>query len=587
MVRFSSALFHCTIICSTISFCSRISQFFNSSLYSSLFRHILVRTADVLSCPNCSQLNSIRTLSFSQVSKSERSWQKRYDMSVIIETQGSWEKRKDQSHSGMFQGMFFFRNIVLPKVILTRASKTRQNQSLLSIREEGEKGFEKGLEKKREKEGEKERGKQNEIEKENEEEVEAEKFAVTCQWEVPGSWVGDPLSTPHTNTPDLYTLKNGENESGCGSDVQISRFTSNQSTSASDLGFTPYQWNVDSNGDISTVESMGTGSTNTWSGGHNGTNDVSAFQMPDDNWVPGNDDLTHSSDVHSSSQMVHSTTPGAAMRGDRRWNTITEHVQRVRTSTPTHPNTQRDEEHNDVRAIVDKLLSSDELVRMLAVRLGLPVPTVDPGSPPPGPRPSRGRKTAYTAVGDDENNTSECDSNKPHRDRNEYHDGAENTYGDHNENHDDDDDDDEDEDDFWSDGGFQDDGDGAAAIDEAEEYLNKEYNSRNDVLKKRTYNVPEKAGTLGRQSKVTPPQVTYLDIHSHPMRTVDQISNNSVIRLEGSAMGVGVGVGVSGTMGSAGNDTIDNLHGMGWRKLPRPEVSSSFYSKVTCVHLSD
>lgn len=500
-------------------------------------------------------------------------------MSVIIETQGSWEKRKDQSHSGMFQGMFFFRNIVLPKVILTRASRTRQNQSLLSIREEGEKEGGKGLEKGLEKE----RGKEKEIENEEEKEVEAEKFSVTCQWEVPGCWVGDPLSTPHTNTPDLYTLKNGENESGCGGDVQISRFTSNQSTSASNLGFTPYQWNVDSNGDISTVESTGTGLTDTWSGGHNGTNDVSAFKMPDDNWVPGNDDLTQSSDVHSLSQMVHSATPGAAMRGDRRWNTITEHVQRVRTPTPTHSNTQRDEKHNDVRAIVDKLLSSDELVRMLAVRLGLPVPPVAPGSPPPGPRPSRGRKTAYTAVGDDENNTSECDNNKPYRDGNEYHDGAENTYGDHNEN---DDDDDDDEDDFWSDGGFQDDGDSAAAIGEAEEYLNKEYNSRNDVPKKRAYNVPEKAGTLGRQSKVTPPQVTYLDIHSHSMRTVNQISSNSANRLEGSGMGVRVGVDVSGTMGSAGNHTIDDLHGMGWRKLPRPEVSSSFYSKVTCIYLS-
>ena len=563
-----------------------------------------------------------------QVSKSERGWKRRFELSTLLETQGEWEKRMDNAPSGMFMGLMFFRHIEKQRV-QRKNTKALIEAQLLALKQSEAHldsdlewgGTDMGVS---QSQGQGQGGSQSGSRGNTHTNThptspdgnsnsntsisglevgeEGEKYAETCQWEVPGTWRGDPLYRAPVHDTD-----NPADEEAYGEFRGIP------------------QWNIDENGNVTAVDDHENSRVLQSPGMFEITG---AFQMPDEDWIPG-DGPGAKEGLSGSGSPNSMITPGATLRGAKRWNSPG-----VVSFTPDTPGTGlgssgskvnsrgggggnsginsmmnvglKGEKSINLQAIAETLVANDELMVLLARRLGLPAPPNHTDNPPPGPRPqyrlpgsdsrsgsrsrSKGksvgvkvRPSTSMAWSKDElegdKNRGRSRSRNGDRSDNEYDNLDENwsENGDENygKNNDDENESDGeggafegiDVDDLWSDDGRNDDTDGIVAEEEMEQFLRDQYeiqNNSNGVKMPRK--VADKPGSLGRQSKTVPNSVSFLDLQN--IHTQGQ--NNG---------GVGGG-GSTGVQTGQGEGQGEGIRGMGWRKLPRPEVSSTFYSKV-------
>ena len=199
--------------------------------------------------------------------KSEKGWSRRFHASTTLEVQGTWERRKDEKTHCVF-----FRKI--PDGV------------------SGGKGGQK------------------------------EKFAETCQWEVPATWDGDPLSVPY----DEY----GPDEvMGYGDDA-----------SAAD-------------------SKSGVGSSIT-----------GAFEQPADNWHPGADTSAYQGKTAGNEAKVAVPT-----RIAKDAFSVTTSLAAEESMGESGANTI---DTANLEHIAEQLVSSDELMKILARRLGLSEQNVVP-----------------------------------------------------------------------------------------------------------------------------------------------------------------------------------------------------------------
>jgi hypothetical protein len=246
-----------------------------------------------------------------KATKSERGWKRRYKMSVLVEVQGSWEKRKDY-----YSGAMFFHEITSP--ICSQGDLEDDDATSLGSLKHG--GVSKSSSPSR---------KTGKVK---------EKYLQTCQWQVPSTWDGDPLS--EANAPShAGNISNmvGDNHS-----------VSSQSA-------------ISLSGD-------------SLASGHHHAVEVGAFQEPKDNWMPGGDFSILDAD------MTPGIRPSASLMRPTKENDRSDlmHSNHNNTSLVAEKSYAGKSGVNTVdtsnmEKIAEQLVQSDELIRILAKRLGLPL----------------------------------------------------------------------------------------------------------------------------------------------------------------------------------------------------------------------
>ena len=269
-----------------------------------------------------------------QATKSELGWRSRYKMSTLMELQGNWERRRDDR-----TGMFFFHNL--------QYSDSCQDEQ--------------------------------------------EQYLQSCQWEVPAQWDGDPLSTEvgggRERARDLYPGHNDLGVSGGGAGRRLAG--SYGSLTAGDMmsdlqeqeldpfDLAPARWDPNPTPQHHTKhQSKALQQQQTGMRGSTG-----AFDQPPDSWMPP---------IH------HQTQPG--MGGGRTMASSIDSLTHAAERPPRRKSTHSiDSDVNSVFAdkslaeslaptidtanlehIAEQLVSSDELMRVIARRLGLPESQVVP-----------------------------------------------------------------------------------------------------------------------------------------------------------------------------------------------------------------
>ena len=406
-----------------------------------------------------------------KATKSERGWRRRYKMSVLVEIQGDWEKRKDY-----YSGALFFHKI--ESSVYLQGNLEEDDISTLGSLKNG--GQTKNSSPSRK------AGKFR------------EKYLQTCQWQVPSTWDGDPLS--ETNAP-----------SHAGNVINLV-------------------------GDSHSVSSQSgvslSGQSNT-SGGHqhHDRKEIGAFQEPKDDWIPGGDFSVLDADI----------TPG--IRPSKNLTRPTKETDRVDLM---HSGTQQVQnasllaeksyagasvpatvDTSSMEKIAEQLVQSDELIRILAKRLGLSVSNLVPLEDMP---------SVFTTTSSSLQPITTMDfktkSLVPLKDgealpapRDVFEDDVEDPEFDG-------------DDDLWSDDDYE-------AGDHDEDNVGDLPQNHVDVLKSKLEGIKQQQIARGKTSSI-PPNIPYLNL-----------KNKGIVQ-------------------SDGNDS----NNMAWRRLPRPEVEKSFHAKL-------
>ena len=268
-----------------------------------------------------------------KATKSEKGWRRRFKMSVLVEIQGNWEKRKDY-----YSGAFFFHQIQPSNNLYFQHDAGDQDDDIISL--DGGSTISSSL------------GKISNRKGNHHQHQKKEQYLQTCQWKVPAIWEGDPLSDTGApshagNIPDRLQphrgqqqqLADGDNDSQSG--ISLS--------GDSEMGYVHRE--------------------------NYGNEYQTAFQEPKDNWVPGGDFSVL--DDQTPGVKTATVLPRPTKETDRKdlmpgSSPYAPQITLESISRAGEKSFKGDDTVNssNMEQIAEHLLKSDELIRILAKRLG-------------------------------------------------------------------------------------------------------------------------------------------------------------------------------------------------------------------------
>eukprot|EP01034_Spumella_vulgaris_P029963 gene29963-37102_t len=255
-----------------------------------------------------------------KATKSEIGWKGRHKMSSLVELQGNWERRRDDR-----SGLYFFHRLLPPQ---GRAE---------------------------------------------------EKFAETCQWEVPAQWDGDPLSSASAigtvveGSVEFDPMMRGQTQPAAGPSRRGARQQDQLGSGASlyseldeeDLDLYDMPQSTAQKRTVAGVPQHARGETNDAN---------SAFDQPPDSWFPGSvtrasvasrGRLGAASEKKPQKLFNPQNRRSSAQSEDSGMNTAAADQSVAESLAPTIDTV-------NLEHIAEQLVSSDELMRVIARRLGLP-----------------------------------------------------------------------------------------------------------------------------------------------------------------------------------------------------------------------
>lgn len=398
-----------------------------------------------------------------KATKSERGWKRRYNMSVLVEIQGSWEKRKDY-----YSGAMFFHKIMSP-IYPQGDLEDDDLSSLGSLKHDGVSKSSSPSQKK---------GKAK------------EKFLQTCQWQVPSTWDGDPLS--EANAPSYAgNISNvvGDNQS------------------------------VSSQSAISLSE-------DSHASRHHRAVEVGAFQEPKDNWMPGGDfsilDADVTPGINPSASLMRPTK-----ENDRNDLMHTNHnnTSLVAEKSYNGKSSVATVDTGNMGKIAEQLVQSDELIRILAKRLGLPLTNLVSMNEMPSVFTTTSSSIQHHMDPKSMDLMHVKDGDALPAPRDTFEQDVEDPEFDE-------------DDELWSDDDYE-------AGDYDEENVGDLPQNHGDVLKLKLSGIREQKIAKGKVSSV-PSNIPYLNLKEKGIVNTDANDSNM----------------------------------MAWRRLPRPEIEKSFHAKL-------
>lgn len=273
-----------------------------------------------------------------KATKSELGWRSRFKMSTLVEVQGNWERRRDDR-----TGMFFFRNLY--------SSQELQGQQAYLAHQQGSEP--------------------------------PEQFMQSCQWEVPAHWDGDPLSTEigggkelarnlypgHNAGTTNYNKRRTGVDGGAsfGSLSAADQLSELQEEELDPFDLAPARWDPHPP-QHRQQQAMATLKLPAKTG---------AFDQPPDHWMP------QSTSLGAGSVGGGSTRDGAknnTRRGQQRAMSIRseDSLNSVLADKSIAESAAATIDTANLEHIAEQLVSSDELMRVIARRLGLPESQVVP-----------------------------------------------------------------------------------------------------------------------------------------------------------------------------------------------------------------
>lgn len=412
-----------------------------------------------------------------KATKSEQGWKARFLASTVLEVQDNWEQRRDDRN-----GAVFFHSITaVPGDDISLDSSATENERQRIIEEKNQKARRK------------------------------EKYAETCQWEVPPTWDGDGLNIgPGKETA---SFSSGASFGGGG---DVGELQGNDGIAINDM---------------------------------NNVGDDAAWAQPHETWTPDlqlSANYGHTAGIvpreakelshHNIGKGFGRPPPGAGVGEDRDNRSMNAEWSTTQDSTVPTIDT-RNLEH-----IAEQLISSDELVRVLARRLGLPeeqvVPTEDlqsifstgaPASQGQATGANSGRMFPGVAIASNEDRGATPNAPRDYSNDNGAIDDEDRLIGQEM---------DSDNDEFWSDS--EDEG---GDMDEDEELGEMPATHAEKALNKRNEHKDDRDKNL----KPVPKNMPFLNL---------------------------VAKGISSKDPTQGPDQA-----LGWRRLPRPELTASFHAK--------
>ena len=434
-----------------------------------------------------------------QATKSEKGWRRRMKMSVLVEVQKNWEKRKDY-----YSGAYFWHEILPtrydadvigePSVDDDASFGGQSDDDLSSI------GYSPTRPAKQVKLNlKKKRGNQKK-----------EQFLQTCQWSVPATWDGDPLSDG-TQGPTCAKNLTGmdRNRTEYGDDASKSGISL---TGDSEMGYIP----------------------------PDAFDGSSAFQEPKDTWVPGGDfsaiDAEKTPGIRSATVLQRpvratdredlmsyndSRLPGESRK-------VVDFSEVADASFMESSVEKATINTGNMEIIAEQLVKSDELIRILAKRLGLPTDNLVPVDEMPSIFSTSGAdEGSFEVVDTQTKQVQNLPSGAPlPAPRDAFEEDVQDPEYDSDE-------------DLWSDDEFE-------AGDHDIDILGDTPQGHEDVHKLKLEAIRKAKSEAGTISSA-PPNVPYLNL------------KEKVNGLEAGA-----------------NDT----QATGWRRLARPDISQSFYAKL-------
>lgn len=294
-----------------------------------------------------------------KATKSELGWRARFKMSTLLEIQGNWERRRDDR-----TGMSFFRNI-----------GPQAQVQMQQLGQEGADGYYASSNAPR------------------------EQFMQTCQWEVPAQWDGDPLSTDISGgrqyAQNLYpghnTKHKGEHAynqrraGGGGGNASFGSLSGADYMSEmheeelDPFDMAPARWDPNPPQHKQLIQQQAAASMKLPSA-------KGAFEQPPDSWMPahgmqgGNGSIAGtgaggsiSHTIDSSPQRARPPRGTKSMRSD-----ASSGIDSVQANRSLAESAAPTIDTANLEHIAEQLVSSDELMRVIARRLGLPESQVVP-----------------------------------------------------------------------------------------------------------------------------------------------------------------------------------------------------------------
>lgn len=232
-----------------------------------------------------------------------------------MEIQGNWERRRDDR-----SGMFFFRN-TNPIVVSSWADQRPADEI-------------------------------------------GEKFAETCQWEVPAHWDGDPLSTDFNGGKEManYTYPGGLQSRGGQSDSSLKSINT-KNVDEDQFDMAPKRWDPNPPQHVDARLTLPT--------------NKGPFEQPPDHWIPQPFNPSNSANAKEGSN--HMLTDGSiAPKGDTASWELQSRTSSVNAEKSLANSIAPTIDTANLEHIAEQLVSSDELMRVIARRLGLPESQVVP-----------------------------------------------------------------------------------------------------------------------------------------------------------------------------------------------------------------
>lgn len=283
-----------------------------------------------------------------KATKSELGWRSRFKMSTLLEVQGNWERRRDDR-----TGMSFFHNI-----------------------QQGGDG-------------------DGYYDQQQQQQQQKEQFMLTCQWEVPAQWDGDPLSTDISGGRQYaQNLYPGHNTKHKGEQAYNQRRAGGGGGGGGNASFGSLS-GADYMSEIHEAEldpfDMAPARWDPHPPQHKQqaptalklpTTAKGAFEQPPDTWMPTNalmDGGGSAGDVGSLAPTVDSSPNRTRPpRGAKSTHSDASAVDSVRANRSLTESAAPTIDTANLEHIAEQLVSSDELMRVIARRLGLPESQVVP-----------------------------------------------------------------------------------------------------------------------------------------------------------------------------------------------------------------